>query len=541
MKHWLAYRIKVTPWVLSLCLAVFLFFGLNAALIARLYAIGQAEDMKTGFAISLPIFFICLFNILFLPFSNRYTAKPLFILLMLVAAPVSYGTYHYGIIFSKEMIANIAATDYAEVSSYLNFSTFIWVFFLGIVPAVLISRLTIVPSKRKYSYPLASFFGSILVIAAIAGLYSQDYVMTARNYSDLKRIVVPTYALSSGYKFAKLKYFTTKIPYQQIGADARQSAPAAVKKSLTVLIVGETARAANYQLNGYARETNRFTAPMGVDFFANVTSCGTETAVSVPCMFSSLTRAGYALDKAESQDNLMDVLKTAQIQLLWIENDGGCKGVCKNVETIDIRKEYASNAEYCDSAGCLDAALVVELEKRLVKLKDESTVVVLHLMGSHGPAYYKRYPQDIDGFKPDCRQSDVQNCPAEALVNTYDNTILYTDDIISRVIGVLQKNSARWDSSLLYLSDHGESLGENGIYLHGLPYRIAPREQKHIPFIAWFSDGARERNGLAKQCISDRKMNEYSQDNLFHTMLGLAEVSTQAYDRELDMFGTCRK
>ncbi len=541
MKKWLDYRIKATPWVLSLCLSVFFFLGLNAALIARLYAIGQTEDMKAGFVISLPVFFICAFNILFLPFSNRYTAKPVFILLTFIAAPVSYATYNYGVIFSKEMIANIVETDYAEASSYVNLSAFLWIFFLGVIPAVLISRLTITPSRRPYAYPLCSFFASVLAIAAIAGLYSQDYVMTSRNYSDLKRIAVPTYVVSSGLKFVKLKYFTSEIPYQQIGADARQSAPRGGKKSLTLLIVGETARAANYQLNGYARDTNKFTAPLGVAFYTNFTSCGTETAVSVPCMFSNLTRTGYSLEKAESQDNMLDVLKRAQIQILWIDNDGGCKGVCKNVETIDIRKEYAGNTEYCNSAGCLDAALVPELEKQLAKLKDENTVVVLHLMGSHGPAYYKRYPQNFDGFKPDCRQSDVQNCPSDALVNTYDNTILYTDEVISRVIGVLQKNSARWDSSLLYLSDHGESLGENGIYLHGLPYRLAPREQKHIPFIAWFSDGFLKKNNILKKCLADSAANEYSQDNLFHTMLGLADVLTQTYDIKLDMFRPCRE
>ncbi len=541
MKSWLKFKISVTPWVLSLCLSALYFFGMNAGLIARLHGISQTETMKPGFILSLPVFFIAAFNILFLPFCNRHTAKPVFIILTLLSAPLGYATFNYGVIFSMEMIVNIVTTNIAEASSYLNLPAILWIFSLGVLPAVVISRLLIVPSKRQYAYPAYALLASVLAIVAVGALYSQEYIMTSRNYSDLKRIVVPTYAISSTYKLAVQRFFTEKLPYRQIGIDAHQADAVQGKKSLTVLIVGETARAANYQLNGYARETNKFTKPQGVGFYNNVTSCGTETAVSVPCMFSNLTRAGYSFEKAESQDNALDVLKRAKVQLLWLDNDSGCKGACKNVETVDIRKAYADDPAYCDSAGCLDAAFIPELEKQLPKMKDENTVIVLHLMGSHGPAYYKRYPNDFDGFKPDCRQSDVQNCPPDALVNTYDNTILYTDYVISRVIDVLQKNEKRWDMSLLYLSDHGESLGENGIYLHGLPYRFAPKEQKHIPLITWFSAGYLEKNKLETKCLQDSAGNEYSQDNVFHTLLGLADVSTAAYNDKLDIFHLCRK
>ncbi|MES2729810.1 MAG: phosphoethanolamine--lipid A transferase [Pseudomonadota bacterium] len=541
MKRWWTFRIKTTALVLSLALAAFFFFGLNAALIARLYAIGQTEAMKIGFVMSLPVFFISAFNLLFLPFAGRRTAKPVFIALLLISAMVSYATYNYGVIFSREMIANVAETDYAEASSYLNLSAFLWLFLLGIVPAVFVSRLTIVPSRRKYAHPLFSALGSALAIAAIAGLYYQDYAMTIRNYADLKRMVVPTYALSSGYKYTQQKYFASAAPYLPIAADARQTMSEGSKKQLTVLIVGETARASNYQLGGYARKTNEYTAALDVDFYANVTSCGTETAVSVPCMFSNLTRTHYSLGKAESQDNLLDVLKRANVQLLWLENNGGCKGVCKNIDMVDIRKEYASNPDICDSSGCLDEAFILELEKKLPTLKNENTVIVLHLMGSHGPAYYKRYPKTFGAFQPDCKRSDVQNCPAQALMNTYDNTIHYTDYVLSRVIRVLQGQQDRWGTAMFYLSDHGESLGENGVYLHGLPYSIAPKQQKHIPLMTWFSPSFLEGNHLNRKCMKTGTSREYSQDNLFHTMLGLTGIATDAYKKEMDMFSSCRE
>jgi lipid A ethanolaminephosphotransferase len=540
MKRWWNLRIETTGLIFSLCLAFFFFFGLNAAIIARLYSISQSESMKAGFVLSLPVFFVSAFNILFLPLSGRRATKPFFVFLVLLSAMISYATYNYGVIFSKEMITNIVETDYAEASSYLNGSVVLWFFFLGVFPAWLICRTTFVPSRRKYLYPLFSAFGSVLMIAIILGLYYQDYAMTIRNYPDLKKTVVPTYALSSGYKFARQKFFVTDMPYQKIGTDATQLASRGKKKNLTVFIIGETARAVNYQFNGYSRETNKYTQPLNVHFYKNVTSCGTETAVSVPCMLSNLTRGGYSLDKAENQDNLMDILKTAGLQLLWIDNNAGCKGTCKNVNFINIRKEYAENSDLCDSAGCLDSALISELEKKLATLKNENTVIVLHLMGSHGPAYYKRYPKNFGEFKPDCRRSDVQNCPAQALTNTYDNTILYTDYVISRVIKVLQGHQEHWDTSMLYVSDHGESLGENGVYLHGLPYSFAPKEQKHVPLITWFSPAYVAKNSLNEKCIQDDAEKKYSHDNIFHTILGLADVSTSAYKKEMDMFAACR-
>ncbi|HYD16992.1 MAG TPA: phosphoethanolamine--lipid A transferase [Patescibacteria group bacterium] len=541
MTPWWKFRPAITPLRLSLSLAVFFLVCLNGAVIARLYAIGRSEAMTPGFILSLPVFAVSAFNLLLLPFSGRHTARVVFIPLLLLSAVASYATCNYGVIFSKEMIGNIVDTDFEEATSYLNLTAALWFLFLGIVPAGIVSRLDIVPSRRKYAHPLISACCSLLAICIIAGVYFQDYAMTLRNYPDLKKLVVPTYALASGVKFARGRYFTSKLPYRDVGIDARLDHSPGSSRSLTVLVVGETARADNYSLNGYERDTNPHTTPLGVVSYRNVTSCGTETAVSVPCMFSGLTRAGYSQDKAASQDNALDILKRAGVQLLWIDNNSGCKGVCKNIPTISIRAEYADRPGLCDSSGCLDEAFIPELEKRLKGLKPENTVIVLHLMGSHGPAYFKRYPRNFGAFKPDCRQSDVQNCPAQDLVNTYDNTILYTDDVLSRVIQVLQKHQDQWDTSLIYASDHGESLGENGLYLHGLPYGFAPRQQKHVPLIAWFSPSFLQKANLSKRCIARDADREFSHDNIYHTLLGIAGVRTKAYAPDMDLFAHCRE
>ncbi len=525
----------------SLLLAAYYFFCLNISFLTRFYELSNETRMSAGFILSIPLFFISAFNMLFSPFSGSRIRKPFFTILTLVSAAASYATYSYGIVFSREMMVNIFSTNSSEAYSYLNATFVMWMLLCGILPSVFICKVDIIdmPRQKVRLSQLYSVVISMFLVSIIALFYYQDYAVTLRNHSDLKRVVVPTYLVSSGAKLIKEKYFTSPLEYVPVGQDAVQVATN--RKSLTVLVVGETARAKNYSLNGHVRDTNKFTKNMNVSFFKNVTSCGTETAVSVPCMFSNLTRGGYSLIKAEARDNLLDVIQHANAQVVWIDNNGGCKGVCKNVKTIDIRKAYKEDKGYCGAEGCLDGALLPELEKQIAELKDENTLIVLHLMGSHGPSYYKRYPAEMASFQPDCQRSDIQNCSAAALENTYDNTILYTDKILSEVMQVLTQNDKKWDASLLYVSDHGESLGEGGLYLHGLPYALAPEDQKHVPLMTWFASNSERGAELNAQCLTDHaKTDSYSHDNLFHTVLGLMSIHTKAYLPGMDILSSCK-
>ncbi len=520
------------------------FVCINLPLLARLREIVAAGDFSAGFVASIPAFLLAAFNLILIPLAGCRAGRALLAVLMALSAAASYAAYNYGVIFSREMMANIAGTDSAEALSYLNAACVLWVFFLGIVPAFIVLRTEASRTTKKKAMlsQMYSAMLSLLAISLIAAVYYQDYAVTLRNNADLKRRVIPTYALSSGYKFVKERYFTAAIPYTQVAPDARPFTVAEGKKrSLTVLVVGETARAGNYSLNGHAKDTNRYTRPRSVINFGNVTSCGTETAVSVPCMFSNLTRAGYSLRQAEARDNLLDVLSRAGVHVVWLENNGGCKGVCRNVKSVDIRQAYAGDSRYCGSDGCYDGALIPELEKQIAALDGQDAVIVLHLMGSHGPAYYRRYPADQAVFKPDCRRSDIQNCTPASLENAYDNTILYTDRILAGVIDVLAAAGRDRDVSMLYLSDHGESLGENGIYLHGLPYAVAPEMQKKIPLIVWMPDAVARRRSVDRACLEKNgNRQHYSQDNLFHTMLWLAGVGTKDYRQDMDLFAACR-
>ena len=294
-------------------------------------------------------------------------------------------------------------------------------------------------------------------------------------------------------------------------------------------------RAASFSLGGYARDTNPELSRLPIDYFQSVRSCGTDTTVSVPCMFSNLGHVNYGEAKAAGSENVLDILSHAGYRVTWYDNNTGSKDVAKR---LDERDEYDSqDPRFCGKAGCYDEILVDNLRGEL-GAKADDRVIVLHTMGSHGPAYYQRYPEAFARFQPACATNELQMCSRQQIINAYDNTILYADHIVASAIRALQADGAV-DSALLYISDHGESTGEGGLYLHGAPYLIAPESQTHIPMLLWLSDGFRARRGLDKACIAARRGAELSQDNLFDSLLGLLGVRTAAYRPALDAFAGC--
>ena len=266
--------------------------------------------------------------------------------------------------------------------------------------------------------------------------------------------------------------------------------------------------------------------------FSHVESCGTATAVSVPCMFSRLSREEYESRVADKQDNALDIIQRAGVNVTWIDNNSSCKGVCKRVDTIEF--DPKRDPSLCDGEFCFDQVLLNELRSELQKKPDQNRVIVLHMIGSHGPTYYLRYPPEFAKFLPDCPRSDIQHCSEEQLINTYDNTIVYTDYIIGQVIEMLSDVP---DSSMLYVSDHGESLGENGLFLHGFPYSLAPEAQTHVPLVFWNSHFD---NTQFKSCVEQRSQQPFSHDNVYDTLLGLTHTASRSYQSDMDIFQACR-
>ncbi|MEX3071302.1 phosphoethanolamine transferase [Vibrio alginolyticus] len=532
----------------SFLLAFYFALVVNIPIYKELIGIFSTLDgVKTGFVITIPIFFIAALNFLFNLFTWPWIGKPFFILLLILSSMVSYASYNYGTLFDYGMIANIIETDSSEAGSYFSAYSAIWVLLMGIVPALFLVKVKLRPLKgellRFSIAKLISMIASLAVIAAIAGLYYQDYSSVGRNNSYLKKMIIPTQFVHSATSYIKKNYLTTPEPYREIGTEAKQSQAALKqaedKPTLLVFVVGETARSQNYELNGYDRNTNAYTSQLDVISFQDFASCGTATAVSLPCMFSQLTHNKFDRNKADNQDNVLDVMQRAGIDLLWKENDGGDKNVAHKIKKVAIDRNRVD--QWCNGSTCYDIALLNGLDQEIENMNG-NRVVTFHLNGSHGPTYFQRYPKDKAFFQPDCPRADIENCSVEQIINSYDNTIRYTDYVLEQTIEKLNGLEDKYNTALIYISDHGESLGENGMFLHGMPYSLAPEYQKRVPFMTWMSPGFKQVKQVNSDCLKQEAqvVGKYSQDNVFHSLLGLMDVQTNAYDSSLDIFKTCR-
>ena len=350
---------------------------------------------------------------------------------------------------------------------------------------------------------LLALIAALLVLGALLFALFADLSATMRNHRSLRYLINPVNSL---YALADLATQANKKPAgppQPIGLDARvPPRPAGAPPPLVVLVVGETARADHFSLNGYARATNPELGALPVLSFGNVMSCGTSTATSLPCMFSHLGKAGFEAPHRD-HENLLDLVQRAGLAVLW-----------------------------------MDEALLAGLDERIAALpaaaRARGLFVVLHQMGSHGPAYYKRSPADRKPFTPECTTNVLQQCDRAALINAYDNSIAYTDHVLARVVGWLERQRAAYEPTLLYVSDHGESLGENNLYLHGLPYAVAPLEQKHVPMLLW------PLAGPQAECLRAHRQAALSHDHLFHSVLGLLGIAAAEYQPRLDALAPCR-
>lgn len=536
---------RFTLGVMKVNLLLVLLFALvfNWPIFLHFYRILTAlEHVKAGFALSIPFVLMAALNAVFLPFTFKYVLKPFFTLMILTGSIASYAMLKYGVIFDVGMVQNIIETNSGEATSYLNGSVALWFLLTGVLPVVCLLWVKIdypSPWYRGLGMRLGSIALSLLFLGGVAALYYQDYASVGRNNHTIVKEIVPSNYVRGVYRYFRDIVFATPIPYEQIGTDAK-IVSRSDKPTLMFLVVGETARSQNYSLNGYKKQTNGFTEqePSLVSF-KDVRSCGTATAVSVPCMFSNLTRHEYDETVAKSRDGLLDVLQHAGVSVLWKENDGGCKGVCKNVPTIEI--EPKQFPDYCQGDSCYDEVLLQGLDKQISDMKSGNKVVAFHLMGSHGPTYYRRYPSADRFFLPDCPRSDIENCSNEELVNTYDNTIRYTDKVLSQLIAKLKTLESQYNVGLVYLSDHGESLGAMGLYLHGTPYKFAPDDQTRVPLLTWFSPQLQQDRQLNQDCLrQEASSKRFSHDNLFHSILGIMDVQTKVYDGALDLFKPCR-
>ncbi|MDR0476845.1 MAG: phosphoethanolamine--lipid A transferase [Desulfobulbaceae bacterium] len=490
------------------------------------------------FAISLFIVNGVLFGWIFCLTVIKPIAKWLIIPFLLVSSVTNYLMWNLGVFIDADMIRNAVQTNVHEATDLITLSGCLWFLLSGIIPAILFARVRILyrPFARELLSRLLYIGVGAGVVAGFAATSYKEYVSFFRNHDQANKLVN-----TINYTYGIERYFHEEAQARRVfvwlDRDAHRLASARHDRhTVLIFIIGETARAANFSLQGYERDTNPRLAKENIIYFKNMTSCGTATATSLPCMFSSGGRQHFNANDAKFTQNLLDLLGAGGYDLLWQENDGGCKDVCDRAATEDM--VVIGNSQYCAADYCRDDVLVNGLKSKLSAV-GKDTVIFLHTMGSHGPSYYQRYPEQFKKFTPTCDTADIQNCPRQAIINTYDNTILYTDYIISSVID-LAKEFPDLKTGVMYVSDHGESLGENNVYLHGLPYAIAPEEQTHVPFLLWMSEAMKKDSRIDYACLASKEGQAFSHDNIFHSLLGLLDVTSTLYQPDKDIFRSCR-
>lgn len=548
-----AFRPRMSVEALAIGASLFSSLASNQAFFRATYATGALHG--GGGALTFASLFVAitaLHTVLLCVLLNRWTAKPLLTVLLLASAAASYFMSAYIVYLDADMLRNILHTDGKESHELMSLRAVPSILLQGVLPSVLVWRVRLKPRSLPRAMLMRAICIVVAVVVAAAALLASFQSISAliRNHRELRYLVTPGNYLVSLVRVARDANAAHNRPRAPIGVQARVvGRPAGAKPRLLVLVVGETVRAQNWGLNGYARQTTPQLAAMmqagalpqsSVAIppplnFSRVDACGSSTEVSLPCMFSPWGRTHYDKDRIEHSQSLLHVLEHAGIGTLWRDNQTGCKGVCEGLAFESF--EHGAVPGSCTQEGCLDEAMLHGLAAR-IDARHGDQVVVLHQLGNHGPAYYARYPQRLRRFAPTCDTPDLARCTRAEIVNAYDNAVLNTDDFVARTIRFLAAQAGR-DTALVYLSDHGESLGEDGLYLHGVPYAIAPDTQTRVPMVMWLSPGFASSRGIDMACMQAGSASAVSQDYLFHSVLGLMQVHTPEYDSAFDLFARC--
>lgn len=469
----------------------------------------------------------------------RWLQKPVLVFVVILCSVTSYYQDQLGATIDREMIQNVMQTTFAESRHLMTFGFVLHVVGFGIVPSALILWVRIKPRGI-----LRSVTGwAVMVVAALTmffGLLYSDfkaYSAVIRERKDIVESHQPYAPLRGAVRYAKMVMKTANVVVAPLGLDAVKGPRliAAKKPVLTIIWAGETARAQNFGVNGYERDTTPDTPTQGFINFTDVESCGTATAVSLPCMFSHLTQAEYSDTKVKSVENLFDVLGHAGVKVEWYDNNTGDQSIAKRFGWTKMTAE--TDAAACEAGECTDAVYLPLIREKLATIT-EDTVLVLHMIGSHGPAYFLRYPPAFRKFTPDCRTAEFAKCSNEEIRNAYDNTILFTDHILAQTADMLGAQD-RVIGTIFYVSDHGESLGEDGLYLHGAPRFMAPEAQYKVPMMMWFSQAYRDEMGLDAACVAAKGDTTLSHDNMYATVLGMMDIKTETYDPARDILTGC--
>lgn len=472
---------------------------------------------------------------------GRLPLKTVAAVLCPLGAMAAYCADSYGVVIDTGMIRNVGATDSRELRGLLSPRLLVYSIGLGVVPVFLVARCRIAPASwRTALRQRLRFMVFGLALALPLCLAFAPRLQVLQQQRQLHYLSVPGAALASAAAYLRMELAAPPDEARLAAAHAtsRLPPPPGARPLLVFLVIGETARHASFQLGGYPRPTNpRLSGTGNLYYFSHARACATSTAVSVPCMLSPLGRERYVGGDDARPPNVLEALAAAGAAVAWRSNNTA--GFDPGAGVARLGLPAGAGPGLCNEESCLDEILLAGLEQHLMRATGDS-LLALHQMGSHGPAYHLRYPPEHETFRPACTRRDVAACAPDALRNAYDNTIRYTDHVLAELIAVLGRASHRYDTALLYVSDHGESLGENGVFLHSAPYHLAPPEQTRVPFMLWMSDGYAGRFGIDASCLRKRLALPVGHDHVYHTLLGMMAARNADYRDARDVLAACR-
>jgi lipid A ethanolaminephosphotransferase len=567
-----AWRSKPAITTDTLAFGVSFFFALgcngvflNAVLEGRSWSDGSTW----WFAVAMLLLLTALHHLLLAPLLHRRWARLLLSVVIIANAVALYYTQRFGVFFDPTMVRNALHSDPAEASEVFGWWMLPHLLLYAGLPLLLVWRTTIVERPWLRALGVRALTVAVAAVVAVAALLSvfQDFSSLMRNRKELRYLITPANLIYATARVVQGNTREAQAQRQVVGEDARLGLGWAArgKPALMVVVVGETTRAASWGLSqavtGYARQTTPALAALTVALsaapslspsaapnaapnaaasllnFTDVTACGTNTETSLPCMFSAIGRRDYDEHRIRTSESVLHVLQRAGFAVRWRDNQSGCKGVCDGMP--QDRLEGSDLPELCSDGRCWDEILLRGLDT-LVRDQQGNFVLVLHLLGNHGPTYHKRYPPAFKRFTPTCDTAELRRCDTQAVVNAYDNAVLYTDHVLAQTISFLQSQAATHNTAMLFVSDHGESLGERGLFLHGVPYAVAPKEQLKVPMVWWLSPGFSASFGLDVACLAAKTAQPWTHDHLFHSLLGLLDVQTAVYEAGMDIGAGCR-
>lgn len=444
----------------------------------------------------------------------------------------------YGIAFDANMLINTTETNYNEAIEFINLEFIAFIIFLGILPAIFFYKKINIEFPHYWKNKIILSIAPLLLIflMTLPCHLSERTLNFVRDNQRITSYIIPINYIEASIEFCflKIKSYINSLNLISISDDAtieEKNYNKNDKKNLIVFVMGESARAKNFSLNGYKRNTNEFLNNYKDDIisFKNFESCGTFTALSLTCTFSHLPRKEFDYAKSFKYESLIDIFDKVGFDVAWRSNNGKCKGVCDRVKN-SLVKSFGNNI--------YDDLLLKAFDMDLNRLTEKNNLIVLHGRGSHGPLYYKRYPKEFEIYKPACND-ELNKCSVEEIVNAYDNSIYYTSYILKEIIDRLIKLDDEYNAMLIFMSDHGQSLGENGIFMHSAPFDTAPIDQKNPAFFIWLNDNFANTFNINKQCLISKINSNLSQDNIFHSMLGLFKIHSKYYNKNLDIFSDC--